>query len=322
MNIRSFKIKIFTLLVYLCGVSTLVAQTVVNDENLATKQSKEDWTLRLLRMEQNVSASPNELVFGSWNMQLIEDEDGAFSGSIEKDGWRLPLTGKRINDTVTFSASGSVGDDHWQLDWVGTPPSVVSATEITEQTLVGTATFMSEAAEDDAPVVCHCFSIKRTPYPTRPVSWKLNKNNGAEFNSRQLNGKPAVIVFSQGFSCVHCNEQIKNLRANFQAFEESHTTILVLVADTAENLSTALKKTQLPFTLLADPDLRVFKKFGLDDNHRTHGVTILDSHGVIKWASVGHAAEVDVEKIIGQLQQIAKSDLADIKESLTTRDTE
>lgn len=320
MTERSAKIKILTLLVYICAASTNVfAQVNVKNESAGLEGGKEDWTLRLIRMEQNVSASPNELVFGCWNMQLKENSDGTISGSIEKDGWRLPLTGKRINDTFSFSASGSVGSDHWRLDWVSNPPAIVAASNVTEKTRAGTAVFHSQLAADDNPVVCNCLSIKRTPYPTRPIRWKLNNNDGTEFGSNQLDGKPALIVFSQGFSCVHCNEQIKELQDSFQAFGESEATVLVLVSDSNQNLTTALKETRLPFEFLADPDLRVFKKFGLDDKHRTHGVAILDGSGVIKWASVGHEPEMNIGKLADKLKQVAKSDLAEIQENLTSR---
>ena len=319
-------IKVYSaLLILILVVSPYATNRVLGSETDDTGQLTNSeqlvgrWTLRLFHMEQNISSSPDELVFGCWNMQLTEEEDGSLAGSIEKNGWRLPLTVNIQKDVVSLSAKGAAGVEKWQLECKGDRPTVVDEAEVTEQSLVGTAIFKRQLSSAPNPIACHWIAIKRTKHPTRPIDWKLTNLAGSEFSSRELKGRPTLLVFSQGFSCVHCNEQIANLQERRQAFEDTGATILILVSDTADKLSRALKGTNFPFEFLADPELKVFNAYGLDKKHLTHGATVLDCNGVIQWFSPGIEPEMDMDRLLEEIVRVKSSEIAEIKNSLTSR---
>jgi FtsP/CotA-like multicopper oxidase with cupredoxin domain len=50
------------------------------------------------------------------------------------------------------------------------------------------------------------------PLPWRPPAWKLADGAGRWHRSEDLEGRPALLVFSQGGTCPHCLQQLKTLR--------------------------------------------------------------------------------------------------------------
>lgn len=311
----------------LLAVSCITAPSVASETDVLNAPSDSNplvgrWTLRLFRMEQNISTSPDEVTFGCWNMQLSTNADDSLTGEIENNGWTLPLSEviqSDSNGTISFSANGKVGSEKWTFKFNGRRPVVADASVVGEQSLVGTVIFDRQPRDSAGPSAYHWIAIKQTKYPVRPIDWNLMKLDGVEFSSAELLGRPALIIFSQGFSCVHCNEQITSLQASSRAFEGAGVTVLVVVSDSARKLSTALKETSFSFEFLADPKSTVFEAFGLDDMHLTHGAVVLDRKGVIRWRSLASEPEMDMDQLLKEIERINSSSVAEIKNDLTSR---
>lgn len=103
-------------------------------------------------------------------------------------------------------------------------------------------------------------------------------------------GKPAVLFFVQGSFCPHCMEQVSTMLGTLP---RSRCKVYVISASTSEDLK-QFPKT--PFSLIADPDGKLFKKYKLGSH--THGTFVLDRKGTVRLRETGAEPFMDMEAIL------------------------
>ncbi len=84
------------------------------------------------------------------------------------------------------------------------------------------------------------------------------------------------------------------MQADYSRFEEHNVEIVALVVASQEKVQDAVKRLNLPYPFLADPDHAVSSAYGvfnlLGDNLATPSVFVVDGGGMIMWAYVGRHA--------------------------------
>jgi|GEM_PF-198760 len=86
-------------------------------------------------------------------------------------------------------------------------------------------------------------------------------------------GTTSVLLFVKGSFCAHC---MSELSAIVKPLTSRPVTVFVITASGEDDLK-AFPAT--PFHLIADPDLKLFKRYGILEGQPRHGTLVLDSKG-------------------------------------------
>ncbi|MFY0673436.1 MAG: peroxiredoxin [Bacteroidia bacterium] len=97
-------------------------------------------------------------------------------------------------------------------------------------------------------------------------SFSLKTDEGNEFNSESLNGKPSVVYFYPKNETKGCTSQACSFRDNFEEFTDAGVSVIGISSDSVKSHASFKKNHRLPFTLLADTQKVVRKKFGVKGN--------------------------------------------------------
>lgn len=108
--------------------------------------------------------------------------------------------------------------------------------------------------------------------PPAPFS-AVNNIESARINSSQGKTRSSVLFFVKGSFCPHCMQQLTEMATGLanQAID-----VTVISASTQEDLKSF---SQTQFRLVADPELKLFKKFGAFDGEAKHATIVFDSSG-------------------------------------------
>ncbi len=94
-------------------------------------------------------------------------------------------------------------------------------------------------------------------------SFTAKDQKGREINLDDFKGKPVVIYFYPKDNTPGCTTQAVNLKENFDEFKKRGIVILGVSADDEKKHQKFIEKYELPFTLIADVDKEVIKKYGV-----------------------------------------------------------
>ena len=119
-------------------------------------------------------------------------------------------------------------------------------------------------------------------------------------------GKKVVLYFYPKDATPGCTAQACNLRDNYEALQQAGFIVLGISADAEKSHVKFIEKQSLPFSLIADTDLKVHEAYGTWVEKSMYGrkymgiiraTFIIDAKGVIRhvWPKVkvkGHAEDV------------------------------
>jgi len=89
-------------------------------------------------------------------------------------------------------------------------------------------------------------------------------DQGKEWKSADVVGKKIVVVYFYPADCTGtCTKQAKGYRDNLEKLAEKGATVVGVSGDTVDNHKVFKQKEKLNFTLLADPEGKVAKAFGV-----------------------------------------------------------
>lgn len=117
-------------------------------------------------------------------------------------------------------------------------------------------------------------------------------------------GRPRVVLFVQGSFCPHCMAQLATFAKDLS---DQQYSVVVVSGDTEEDLK---KFPDLPFKLVADPQHKVFRRFGAFNAVPKHATVAMDGQGILVFRTVGEQPYMDtavVKRWIDKAAAIAKS---------------
>ncbi len=118
----------------------------------------------------------------------------------------------------------------------------------------------------------------------------LNQD-GVEVTLSQYKGKKLAIYFYPKDSTPGCTAQACSLRDNYGALQAKGYEILGVSADSQSSHQKFIAKQQLPFSLIADTDLKLSEQFGTWGEKSMYGRTymgmfrttfIIDETGIVE----------------------------------------
>lgn len=81
--------------------------------------------------------------------------------------------------------------------------------------------------------------------------------------SKQVGGKPAILVFYRGGWCPYCNLQLSELRLIEAEAKALGYQMIAISPDRPEELAKTLDEGELTYTLLSDSQAEALKAFGI-----------------------------------------------------------
>lgn len=136
------------------------------------------------------------------------------------------------------------------------------------------------------------------------AAWNLPDTNGRMRTLAEFRGKPLVLVFSKGFKCAHCAEQVQAFSEKAELFKKEGAEVVFITSQTAASLQQAVSEIPLPFAMLADPEAKTFRDYGCFEEDAKHGTFVIDRDGHLCWQTISAAGPLlDVAPLLTALQR-------------------
>jgi peroxiredoxin len=153
--------------------------------------------------------------------------------------------------------------------------------------------------------------------PWKAPDWTLKDANGKEHSLSDFRGKPVVLVFFLGGTCLHCQQQLTAFAKN-PAFAASGLNVVTISTDDAPAIQRSLAtfKPEFPYLVLADPKLKAFQSYGAyDDFERIalHGTFLVDGEGYLRWNDVAAEPFMDADFVINESKRLLSRPIAPVE---------
>jgi peroxiredoxin len=94
-------------------------------------------------------------------------------------------------------------------------------------------------------------------------AWSLRDASGKTVALNQYKGRPVVVIFYEGSSCIRCAGQLNSFARKAREFSEGGIALVAIGTDTPDELKKTQEDSQtegaVPFPLLSDSKLEAFK---------------------------------------------------------------
>lgn len=149
--------------------------------------------------------------------------------------------------------------------------------------------------------------------PAKAPVWNLAAVDGSTIGSQSYRGKPVLMVFFLGAGCLHCVEQLDKLSPLAKDFDKAGVSLLALSTDDGEaikeQLAKAAKTKPLPFPIVSDASLTVFRGFRAYDDFEKkplHATVLVDADGLIRWQDISFEPFTDAKFLLAESQRLLR----------------
>ncbi|UTA48391.1 peroxiredoxin family protein [Simiduia sp. 21SJ11W-1] len=164
---------------------------------------------------------------------------------------------------------------------------------------------------------------------TAVPAFKASAHTGEPVSQKDLlaAGKPLLVIFYRGGWCPYCNLQIRQLTEAYNQFAKRNVELVLISADKVDGAALAQRRYEIPFPVLADPELsaheafnvvmtlspelvETYKGYGIDVEQwsgKTHhkfalaSAFIVNPQGKVQWAHVSedYKSRPSVPQLLG-----------------------
>ena len=137
--------------------------------------------------------------------------------------------------------------------------------------------------------------------------------NGKKVSLADFTGKKVVLYFYPQDNTPTCTVQACNLRDNFSDLQKEGIVVIGVSPDEEAKHKKFETKFELPFTLLADPELTIIEKYGVWGEKSMYGKNymgllrttfLIDENGIIKKIFSKPKSKEHSEEILKAWQEI------------------
>lgn len=128
------------------------------------------------------------------------------------------------------------------------------------------------------------------------------------------NGEPSALFFVQGSLCPHCMTQLSQMATRLA---DEKLQVTVVSASTELDLQSFPK---VPFRLVADPELKLFKEYDAFDGKAKHATIIRDRMGKELLRKVGDEPFMDTTAVLASLNRAAPRYVIAVRKTDETTD--
>jgi peroxiredoxin len=146
--------------------------------------------------------------------------------------------------------------------------------------------------------------------PSAAPDWRLADQNGKKFSLKQYRGKPVLVIFYLGYSCLHCAEQIQAFAPRNEEFAAQGISLIAISTDDRDGLKQSIDnydEETIPFPLVSDDKLEVFKDYRVHDDFEQvplHGTFLIGGDGMVLWQDISYEPFMNVDFVLKESQRL------------------
>lgn len=138
----------------------------------------------------------------------------------------------------------------------------------------------------------------------------LLNQNGEEVSLTDFRGKKVVLYFYPKDNTSGCTKQACSYAREYPQFQEKGAVVIGISKDSVKSHKNFEAKYELPFTLLADPELVAIQAYDVWKEKKMYGKTsmgvvrttyLIDEEGVIVKADAKVKPDTDAERVLEML---------------------
>ncbi|WP_166964547.1 peroxiredoxin family protein [Yeosuana marina] len=99
---------------------------------------------------------------------------------------------------------------------------------------------------------------------TKPKNFEVKDFLGNKIQLADFKGKKVVLTFFRDASCPFCNLRLQSLINNHDIFKGHNIEVITFFNSTKEDIFKYAGKQNPPFPIIPDPDLRIYKLYGVE----------------------------------------------------------
>ncbi len=119
--------------------------------------------------------------------------------------------------------------------------------------------------------------------------FKMLSTNGKEVSIERLKGKKIFLSFYRYASCPLCNLRMQEIMSHQEQLESGGFQILAVFQSNAERIKEYVEKDEVPFEIIPDPELLMYKRYGLESSWLGFLKAILKPVRFIKANTLGYS---------------------------------
>lgn len=137
--------------------------------------------------------------------------------------------------------------------------------------------------------------------------WSAHDSRDRVVSSEGFRGRPLLLVFHRGLSCVHCAEQLQTLNEHYDRFREVGLDVIAISQYLPDDQDALATIREFRFPVLVDDQLFSFKKFDCigNDGVPLHGLFLIDREDRLVHEERSEVAEVDVQRLVNRFVSFA-----------------
>ena len=141
--------------------------------------------------------------------------------------------------------------------------------------------------------------------------FELNDQNGNAVRLSDFAGKKVVLYFYPRDNTPGCTRQACAFASAYDAFRSENIAVIGVSKDSVASHLKFAQKYDLPFVLLADPELKAIQAYGVWQEKKLYGkismgvvrsTFIIDENGVIEKAMPKVKPDTNADEILSYLQ--------------------
>lgn len=141
----------------------------------------------------------------------------------------------------------------------------------------------------------------------------LSDQNGHSVALSDFHGKKVVLYFYPKDNTPGCTRQACAFAGAYDAFAQHNAVVIGVSKDSAASHRKFVEQHNLPFILLADPELAVLQAYGVWQEKKLYGKTsmgvvrstyIIDENGMIEKAMPKVKPDTNAAEILAYLQKV------------------
>lgn len=87
---------------------------------------------------------------------------------------------------------------------------------------------------------------------------------GDTINLNDLKNKTVLLTFFRYTSCPACNFRVHELLSHYNQLQAKNIDVIVVFESKKETIKSYLKDTPVPFPIISNPDLKLYKAYGVE----------------------------------------------------------
>lgn len=145
-------------------------------------------------------------------------------------------------------------------------------------------------------------------------SFHVKDHKGYPLTDKDLFGTTTVLFVYAKDDTPKCTTESCDFQSHLKKFSELDVLLLGASPDSIESHQNFIKKHNLRFTLLSDPDKKLCHSLGaLHEDKVVRATFVIDAHGIIQWIEKPVHVEGHIDRVIAAIEKFCPPTMKNAK---------